>query len=113
MPSRLVIAVIAAVLLAGAVVAAAAQETTSVTIGILGGYSREWKQASRAAFRRELQELGWGEGTNLVIEERFADGDVARLPALMSSSLRRRPAHGPRCGRRRRSRSSWSMWAIR
>ena len=48
------------------------------------------RHASFEAFRRELRELGWEEGANLAIEERFADGDVARLPALGEELVRRR-----------------------
>jgi putative tryptophan/tyrosine transport system substrate-binding protein len=33
-------------------------------------------------FRLALRELGYVEGRNLVLDERFADGDVQRLPAL-------------------------------
>src|SRR5688572_19110801 len=82
MPSRLFAAVFAILLLAGVVVGEAQQAGRSVTIGVLGGTSREWHQASLDAFRRKLRELGWEEEKNLAIEERFADGDVARLPAL-------------------------------
>src|SRR6185295_3916420 len=35
-------------------------------------------------------ELGWEEGRNLGIEERFSDGDVARLPALADELVRRK-----------------------
>lgn len=35
-----------------------------------------------AALRQGLQELGYVDGQNLIIEERYADGDVAKLPGL-------------------------------
>lgn len=35
-----------------------------------------------AAFREMLRELGWEEGRNVVIDTRFADGNLERLPAL-------------------------------
>src|SRR5512145_2370627 len=76
------ILVIAIALLAGTVVAAAPQGAKPVTIGVLSGQSREWRHASFEAFRQGLRELGWEDGKNLAIEERFADGDAARLPAL-------------------------------
>jgi putative ABC transport system substrate-binding protein len=63
-----------------------------VTIGVLSGTSREWRHASFEAFRRGLRELGWEDGKNLAIEERFADGDAARLPALAGELVRRRVA---------------------
>ena len=34
------------------------------------------------AFQQELRELGWAEGQNLVIEYRFAEGQLERLPRL-------------------------------
>ena len=39
-------------------------------------------QRTLDAFLRKLRELGWVEGSNLIIEYRWADGDVARLPEL-------------------------------
>src|SRR5215510_13444272 len=40
------------------------------------------------AFKQGLQELGYTEGQNLVIEWRFANGQVERLPALMAEVVR-------------------------
>ena len=34
------------------------------------------------AFRQQMQELGYVEGKNLVIEARYAEGNLTRLPAL-------------------------------
>jgi putative ABC transport system substrate-binding protein len=34
------------------------------------------------AFRQGLRDLGYGEGQNLVVEYRWGDGDIARLPVL-------------------------------
>jgi putative ABC transport system substrate-binding protein len=39
------------------------------------------------AFRQTLRELGWIDGQNIVIETRFADGEVDRLPALVGELL--------------------------
>jgi putative ABC transport system substrate-binding protein len=39
------------------------------------------------AFVRELRDLGYVEGKNLVIEWRFADGDNARLPGFVADFL--------------------------
>ena len=41
-----------------------------------------------AAFRQALGELGWIDGRDIVIEARFANGDVDRLPALANELLR-------------------------
>ena len=46
--------------------------------------------ASRAAFRRGLDEAGFGEGRNVVIEYRSGDGDYARLPAMAAELVDRR-----------------------
>jgi putative tryptophan/tyrosine transport system substrate-binding protein len=90
--SRVSLAVMTIVLLAGAVPAPAQQDTTSVTIGVLSGQSREWRYAAFEAFRRELRELGWEDGKNLTIEERFAGGDAAQLPVLAEDLVRRKVA---------------------
>jgi ABC-type uncharacterized transport system substrate-binding protein len=39
------------------------------------------------AFRQALRELGWIDGHNIIIETRFADGQVERLPALVGELL--------------------------
>jgi putative tryptophan/tyrosine transport system substrate-binding protein len=41
-----------------------------------------------ANFREALRELGYSEGQNLVIEERYADGKTERLPDLVAELLR-------------------------
>jgi len=61
--------------------AALTQQTAKVSrIGYLRRTSRE--PADIAAFRLGLRELGYVEGQNLVIDERYADGDATRLPDL-------------------------------
>jgi hypothetical protein len=53
-------------------------------IGVLIPYSENDAQAQAevAAFRGELQQLGWIEGRNVAFEGRWAAGDVARISAL-------------------------------
>jgi putative ABC transport system substrate-binding protein len=46
----------------------------------------DWKQ--RWAFMRALRELGWVEGQNIVIHDRWADGRTERLPALAADLVR-------------------------
>ena len=41
-----------------------------------------------AAFRQGLRALGWVEGQNLVIEDRWAEGQVERFPALVAELIR-------------------------
>ncbi|HEV2042341.1 MAG TPA: ABC transporter substrate-binding protein [Casimicrobiaceae bacterium] len=58
-----------------------AQQTTNVSrIGYLRRTSRE--PADIEALRLGLRELGYVEGQNLVIDERYANGVAARLPQL-------------------------------
>jgi putative ABC transport system substrate-binding protein len=40
-----------------------------------------------SAFRERLRELGWVEGGNLVIEFRWGEGSIDRLPALIAEML--------------------------
>ena len=42
-------------------------------------------------FRHELHERGWAEGQNIVIEFRFADGKLERLPGLANELLQLQP----------------------
>jgi putative ABC transport system substrate-binding protein len=51
-------------------------------IGYLGSGSSTSSPHLPGAFRQGLRELGWIEGQNIVIEYRFADGRLDRLPAL-------------------------------
>jgi putative ABC transport system substrate-binding protein len=51
-------------------------------IGYLGSGSITSNPHLPGAFRQGLRELGWIEGQNIVIEYRFADGRLDRLPAL-------------------------------
>ena len=51
-------------------------------IGYLAQTQRAFGTTFYNAFAQRLREIGYAEGSNLVIETRFAEGDVARLPAL-------------------------------
>jgi putative ABC transport system substrate-binding protein len=58
-------------------------------VGYLSTPSRESVGRALDAFLHKLRELGWIEGQNLVIEYRWAEGDVERLPALAADLVRR------------------------
>jgi putative ABC transport system substrate-binding protein len=82
-----------ALLLAGAVVAwpllARAQQARTPVIGFLGAASAAAWFPYVAAFRRGLEELGYAEGKNIVIEFRWAEGRYDRLPALAAELVLR------------------------
>src|SRR5215468_3328650 len=62
---------------------AEAQQTGKVAwIGFLSGSSPSAVSARVEAFRQGLRDLGYVEGKNIVIEARYADGKLDRLPAL-------------------------------
>jgi putative ABC transport system substrate-binding protein len=57
-------------------------------IGYLGSGSSTSNPHLPGAFRQGLRELGWIEGQNIVIEYRFAEGRLDRLPALAAEVVR-------------------------
>ena len=57
-------------------------------IGFLAATSRNSSPARREAFRQGLRDLGYVEGKNIVIEYRYAEGKLDRLPALVAELVR-------------------------
>ncbi len=57
-------------------------------IGILIAPSASSNSARVEAFRQRLRELGYVEGKNIVIEYRYAEGKVERLPDLAAELVR-------------------------
>jgi len=57
-------------------------------IGFLLAPSRSAVSESLDAFRQGLRELGYVEGKNIVIEYRYAEGRLERLPDLASELVR-------------------------
>ena len=53
------------------------------------GKSSDAEAAMLVAFRRGLNESAYVEGQNLTVEDRFADGQYDRLPALLTDITRR------------------------
>jgi putative tryptophan/tyrosine transport system substrate-binding protein len=80
------------VLLIGLLVAPLATEAQQsgrvYRVGYLSTPTRESVEHGLAAFLRTLRELGWIEGQNLIIEYRWAEGNVERLPALAAELVR-------------------------
>jgi putative ABC transport system substrate-binding protein len=69
-------------------VSAGAQDATVPRIGFLGVQSAETHAHRVAALRAGLRELAYVEGTNIVIEYRWAEGHYDRLPALANELVR-------------------------
>lgn len=68
---------------------AQAQQPTKVPhIGYLSGTSAAVNPARIEAFRQGLRDLGYTEGKSIVIEWRYADGKLDRLPAFAAELVR-------------------------
>src|SRR6266446_4064254 len=72
--------------------AARAQQPAMPMIGLLGGGSPESFAPLLASLRQGLQETGVVEGRNAVIEPRWAQGKLDRLPGLAADLVERRAA---------------------
>jgi putative tryptophan/tyrosine transport system substrate-binding protein len=86
MPRRTFMALVSGGLLATPLSAEAQQATKVARIGILGPVVEPTKRFD-VAFRQGLRDLGYVEGSNLVIEYRSAEGKVERLPALAAELI--------------------------
>src|ERR1700730_522919 len=72
--------------------AAHAQQSAMPVIGFLGVRSPTEAPHLVAAFRQGLNETGYVEGQNVVIEYRWAQNEYGRLPALASDLVTRQVA---------------------
>jgi putative tryptophan/tyrosine transport system substrate-binding protein len=71
--------------------AAVAQQTGKVSrIGYMSVPTRASVEQAVQAFERKLRELGWIDGQNLIIDYRWADGNVERLPELAADLVRQK-----------------------
>src|SRR5499426_1693797 len=83
------LAVVLTFSLLAAPLAADAQQAGKVPrIGLLSLTSRSDRPPLLDAFRQSLRELGWIEGQNIVIDYRYAEGRVDRLPGLAAELVR-------------------------
>src|SRR5207249_7523800 len=72
--------------------AARAQQPAMPIVGFVTGRSAEASVRQAAAFRKGLNETGYVEGQNVMVEYHWLDGQYDRLPALMADLVRRRVA---------------------
>jgi putative tryptophan/tyrosine transport system substrate-binding protein len=79
---------IAVVLLAVGVIAEAQQPKKVPRIGFLASGSPSSNVSNRNAFQQGLRESGYVDGQNIIIEYRWAEGKLDRLPDLAEELVR-------------------------
>jgi len=72
--------------------AAHAQQPAMPVVGLVNGRSPEASVRIARAFRNGLNEAGWVEGQNVMVEYHWLDGQYDRLPSLMADLVRRQVA---------------------
>jgi putative ABC transport system substrate-binding protein len=72
--------------------AARAQQPTLPVVGFLDSRSHELVANRLSGFRQGLKEAGFAEGENVVIEYRWAEDDLHRLPTLAADLVHRQVA---------------------
>ena len=75
-------------ILAVGTLAEAQQAAKIPRIGYLSSVSASAASFRTEPFRRGLRELGYVEGKNIVVENRYAEGKMDRLPALAAELVR-------------------------
>ena len=88
MKKKITATTLCAMLLALCFSAGAQQATKVPRIGYLTGATRDGQAARIEAFRQGLLELGYVEEKNIVIEYRYAEGKLDRLPGLAAELVR-------------------------
>src|SRR5262245_51575596 len=72
--------------------AARAQQDAIPVIGFVSAGGRGALRRHISAFQEGLKEFGYVEGQNVAVEYRFAEGQSARLPVLVSELIKRQVA---------------------
>jgi putative ABC transport system substrate-binding protein len=67
-----------------------AQPAPKPSVGFLSANTRAATSPRLEAFRQGLRDLGYIPGENILVEDRFADGQADRLPALAAELVRLR-----------------------
>ena len=70
--------------------AARGQPSAMPVIGFLNSESRDASTVRLRGFHQGLNESGYVEGQNVVVEYRWADGHYDRLPAMAADLVRQR-----------------------
>ncbi len=70
---------------------ALAQAKPPLVIGYLDPQYREQSVARLGAFKEGMAALGWKEGIDYVLEERWSQGNIDRLPALAAEIAAKKP----------------------
>jgi putative tryptophan/tyrosine transport system substrate-binding protein len=73
-------------------IAARAQQPAMPVVAFVSGRSNEDSARFGAAFRKALNETGYVEGQNVMVEYHWLDGQYDRLPSLMADLVRRHVA---------------------
>jgi putative ABC transport system substrate-binding protein len=71
---------------------ARAQQPAMPVVGLVSAQSAETSARYAAAFRRGLNETGYVEGQNVMVEYHWLEGQYDRLPSLVADFVRRRVA---------------------
>jgi putative ABC transport system substrate-binding protein len=71
---------------------AARAQTAAPVVGFINSGSSQPQALAIAAYRRGLEETGFIDGKNVLIESRWADGEYDRLPGLIADSIKRNVA---------------------
>jgi putative tryptophan/tyrosine transport system substrate-binding protein len=72
--------------------AARAQQSAMPIVSFVSGRSAETAAPSAAAYRKGLNETGYVESQNVIVEYHWLDGQYDRLPSLMAYLVRRQVA---------------------
>ena len=88
MNRRMFLGTLAGGLLVAPLVTDAQQAATVPRVGFLSALSASSMSARLEAFRAGLRELGYVDGKTIIVDERYADGILDHLPALVAELLR-------------------------
>ena len=88
--SILLALVTAAAVLGSSLTHAAEPAQKVMRLGFVHSQSASTTNRGLSGFWERLAELGWVRGRNLIVEERWAEGHIERLPALMDDLVARK-----------------------